>query len=270
MAGGTQGWNRPGAGAKGRGGGGGPRVWRGAAAGVVVAAIGCALTWYALYGVRAGDGEAERRGAGDAPGKAQEAARRPPRPGDAAGGASAKKRLAVPKPSGEYIEKRDEVAAPQPLEELQAAMTNTPPTRKVAFRNGAEQLIALATPSEPGGRVPPLPQITDEGVARELKEAMGHVIQAEEGDTEAVLEKKLVVAGAKEQFRELRDRDGYTFTEYLNALRDQANLDADFLAEAHRMSEEIYHDAAVSDEDYVKYRDQINEKLRERGLPEIE
>ena len=99
---------------------------------------------------------------------------------------------------------------------------------------------------------------------------MSHVIQAEEGDTEAVLEKKVVVAEAKDQFRELRDRDGYTFAEYLNALRDQANLDADFLAEAHRMSEELYHDKAVSDEEYVKYRDQINEKLRERGLPVIE
>jgi hypothetical protein len=36
------------------------------------------------------------------------------------------------------------------------------------------------------------------------------------------------------------------------------------------MSNELYHDQTVSDEDYVKYRNQINEKLRERGLPEIE
>ena len=36
------------------------------------------------------------------------------------------------------------------------------------------------------------------------------------------------------------------------------------------MSEQLYHDEAVSDEDYVKYRDQINQKLKERGLPEIE
>ena len=75
---------------------------------------------------------------------------------------------------------------------------------------------------------------------------------------------------AKDQFRELRDREGYTFAEYLNAIRDQANLDADFLAEAHKMSEELYHDEEVSDEAYVKYREQINEKLRERGLPLIE
>ena len=269
MTDGTHGWNRPRADAKVRDGGS-PRIWRGAMAGAVVVAIGCALTWYALSGVRTGPGETERHGVGGSPKKVQEPTRKPPRPKAAEGEAAAKKDLAIPKPSGEYIEKRDEVAAPQSLEELQSAATNTPPERKVAFKNGAEQLIALATPSEPGGRVPPLPPITNESVARELKEAMSHVIQAEEGDTEAVLEKKVVVAEAKDQFRELRDRDGYTFAEYLNALRDQANLDADFLAEAHRMSEELYHDKAVSDEEYVKYRDQINEKLRERGLPVIE
>jgi DNA repair protein RadA/Sms len=86
----------------------------------------------------------------------------------------------------------------------------------------------------------------------------------------AILEKKLVVAEAKEEFRELREKEGFTITEYLNALRDQANQDADFLAEAHKMSNELYHDQTVSDEDYIKYRNQINEKLRERGLPEIE
>ena len=95
-------------------------------------------------------------------------------------------------------------------------------------------------------------------------------MRAEDGDSEATLEKKLVVATAKDEFRELRDTEGYTFSEYLNALRDQANHDADFLAEAHKMSEQLYHDEAVSDEDYVKYRDQINQKLKERGLPEIE
>ena len=157
------------------------------------------------------------------------------------------------------------------IAELQAAMTNAAPKKKkVAFKNGVEQLIALATPSTPGASVPPLPHITDEGLAQDLERAMQNVIKADEDDSEATLEKKLVVAEAKEEFRELREKEGFTITEYLNALRDQANQDADFLAEAHKMSNELYHDQTVSDEDYIKYRNQINEKLRERALPEIE
>lgn len=267
MAGGTCTWNRPRVDDKGRGGKG-PPIWRGAMAGAVVVAVVAAVVGY-LFFARSGSSPQEPSKARP-PKKAQEPPRRPPKPKSTGSEQAERKSLALPKPSGRYIEKRDEVAAPQSLEELQAAVTNAPAEKKAAFKNGAEQLIALATPSEPGGRVPPLPPITNESVARELKEAMEHVIEAEDDDSEATLEKKVVVATAKNEFRELRDSEGYTFAEYLNALRDQANLNADFLAEAHKMSEELYHDESVSDEDYIKYRDQINEKLRERGLPVIE
>lgn len=177
-----------------------------------------------------------------------------------------------PKNSGRQIEKRTRIPAPQPLEELQEALTNklSKGRQKTIFSNGAEQLIALATPSRPGETVPPLPMITDEGLAKDLEKAMKHIIQAEADDSEEVLEKKVLVSQAKEEFLELRDKEGYTFAEYLNALRDKANQDADILAEAHKISSELYHDPNVSDEDYIKYRNQINEQLKDRGLPEIE
>lgn len=177
-----------------------------------------------------------------------------------------------PKNSGRQIEKRASIPAPPPLEELQEALTNkiSKGRQKTVFSNGAEQLIALATPSRPGETVPPLPMITDEGLAKDLEKAMKHIIQAEADDSEDVLEKKVLVSQAKEEFLELRDKEGYTFSEYLNALRDKANQDADILAEAHKISSELYHDPNVSDEDYIKYRNQINEKLKDRGLPEIE
>lgn len=178
--------------------------------------------------------------------------------------------LPIPKISKERIDKRDDIPAPQPLEEMQAALTNTPPKKKVAFSNGAEQLIAMATPSTPGAHVPPLPYITDESVAGEVEKAMKNVIRAEDGDSDDVLEKKMVVAQAKEEFNELRNKEGWGFTEYVNTLRDQANDNANFLGEAHKMADEIYHDASISNEDYIKYREQINAKLRERGLPEID
>ena len=267
MAGGTRGWNRPRADEKERCDKG-PPIWRGVAAGAAVVAVLAVVVGY-LFFAGSANSPLEPSNARP-PKKAQESPHKPTNPKAAEGEDAEKKSLAMPKPSGRYIEKRDEVAAPQSLEELQSAMTNAPAKKKATFKNGAEQLIALATPSEPGGRVPPLPPITNESVARELKEAMEHVIEAEDDDSAAVLGKKVVVAAAKNEFRELRDSEGYTFAEYLNALRDQANLNADFLAEAHKMSEELYHDEKVSDGDYIKYRDQINEKLKERGLPVIE
>ena len=176
--------------------------------------------------------------------------------------------LKVPKPSGKRIEQRDAVPAPLPLEELEAKLKEPPP--RATFTNGAEQLIALATPASPGARVPPLPDLADEGVAMELEAAMKLPVVAEEGDSEEVVNKKLVVLDAKDEFAKLNASEGMTFVEFLNAVRDKSNEDADFLKEAHRLNDELYHDAEISDEHYRKYQAEINEKLRERGLPEIE
>lgn len=178
--------------------------------------------------------------------------------------------MPMPKLSGERIETREAIPAPQSLEEMKEQAEKQAKKKRYPFTNGVEQLIALATPPFPGAKVPPLPPITDEAVAKSLKEAMEHTIVAEEGDSEAVLDKKIVVASAKIEFEELREKEGYGFTEYVNALRDKANADAEFLAEANKVADELYHDAGISDEAYVHYREELNKKLRERGLPEIE
>lgn len=180
------------------------------------------------------------------------------------------KRLPMPELSGVRIERREDIPAPQPLEEMNAAATNQVAQKKIPFKNGMEQLIALAMPTEPGSPVPPLPPITDESVAAHVESGLGNIIKAEEGDSPELLEKKIAVASAKDEFRNLRDTEGWGFVEYINALRDKANLDSQFLSEAHRICDELYHDSNVSDDAYISYRDQINEKLRERGLPEIE
>ena len=140
---------------------------------------------------------------------------------------------------------------------------------KPLFRHGAEQLLAMATPTEPGGYVPPLPEITDEGVAADLAKAMGNVIAPAPGDTERTLEIKLNVAEQKEEFRDLRAK-GMTFTEYVKALRAKFNDDNAYLAEARKLDEALFRDEGVSDADYRSYRDELNRNLRERGLPELE
>ncbi len=178
--------------------------------------------------------------------------------------------LPRPKVSGDRIEGRENIPTPPPIEELNAALTNMVKKKvKVPFRNRSEQLIALALPSSPGAPVPPLPPVTEESLAGHLEKDLGHVIEAEEGDSEEILERKETVLAAKDEFRALREREGWSFTEYVQALRDQANEDSAFLASAHRLCDEVYHDKAVSDGEYIKFRDEVNGKLRERGLPEI-
>jgi len=146
------------------------------------------------------------------------------------------------------------------------APTNTPP--KPLFKTGAEQLLALATPSVPGAMVPPLPYVTEESLKEDLEKAMRTVIKPEKEDTEETLERKLTVAAQKEEFRKLREQ-GMTFTQYLEAMREKNNDDAQLLSDAHKLDEELYKDETISDEDYKKHRRQINEALRERGLPEM-
>ena len=266
----TSGWNRPKEtqSAERRVPSGKHGVLRGTLAGICVVALAGAAVWFFLLDnpkpEQAKDDSASRKIKTVQPAK--------PRKVSETATAPAKASLPLPKPSGQRVEKREGVAEPQPLEEMETALTNKTAKEKryVPFKNGAEQLIALATPSSPGAPVPPLPMITDEGVAKDLEAAMKHVITAHEKDTESTLEKKIIVADAKEEFRELREKEGWSFTEYLNALRNKANLDSELLAESHKICNELYHDATISDDDYVKYRDQINDKLRERGLPEID
>ena len=169
-----------------------------------------------------------------------------------------------------------ETSVAVPTERVKVAESNAtmeevvrPAEKEPLFKHGTEQLLAMATPSEPGGYVPPLPEITDEGVAEDLAKAMKDTIRPTTNDTEQTLEMKLNVAQQKEEFRELRDR-GLTFVEYVNALREKFNEDAAYLAEARKLDESLFNDKEISDKDYKAYRAELNKSLRERGLPELE
>ena len=150
-----------------------------------------------------------------------------------------------------------------------AEADDAPEKKEPMFRHGAEQLLSLATPSQPGAPVPPLPKITDESVAEDLAKAMSDTIRPSPGDSERTLETKLNVAQQKEEFRDLR-KEGMTFVEYVNALRDKFNEDAAYLAAAQKLDESLFNDKEVSDKDYKAYREELNKSLRERGLPELE
>ena len=127
----------------------------------------------------------------------------------------------------------------------------------------------LVTPSTPGGRVPPLPDLRGMPIEKDIRETLNRVVSAEKGDDESRLERKLLLAQQKEEFGEL-SREGWKFADYLQALREKNNADADYLRDAYQMLNELYRDETVSDDEYKEYRDKVNVTLRERGLPEIE
>jgi len=167
--------------------------------------------------------------------------------------------------------------ASEPKDEAQTAVAGNPGNPDVLvikdrsiFTNGIEQLINMALPAAPGAPVPPLPVISDEGLAGELRRAMKSKISVAEGDDERTLSRKIAVQQGKMELGELTSRREMTVAEYINALRDQGNDNAEFMKEAHALNEELYHDEKMSDEEYKSARAIINEKLRERGLPEIE
>lgn len=138
-----------------------------------------------------------------------------------------------------------------------------------AYTNGIEQLLNMVIPSTPGAEVPPLPIISDAD-AKELERALKHKIAVVEGDDEKAIERKMLITQGKLEIEEQHREGGLTVSEYVNALRDQYNDNAEFLAEARKVDQQIYEDAEMTDEDYLAARAQINAKLKERGLPELE
>ena len=147
--------------------------------------------------------------------------------------------------------------------------TNSPPRPPVperVFKTDAEELLAMATPAEPGMDVPPLPPFSEESTSNSAEKALGYVAQATSNDTERTLGIKINVEGQKDELRSLM-KEGWTFAQYLEALHKKHTDDAAYVREAQRLDEVLRNDATVSDEEYAAYRKKIDEELKERGLP---
>ena len=164
-------------------------------------------------------------------------------------------------PDPEYVS--EDIPAPTPLDK------KIPPPPEKVFKTGSEQLLAMATPAMPGMAVPPLPQIDDEGMKEDLEKAMNTDLKPSTNDTEETIGRKLTVTDQKEEFRELRKK-GWTFSEYVKALHAKSSEEAEYLTEAHKLNDDLYHDKSITDEEYKKYREKINSELKERGLPELD
>ena len=146
-------------------------------------------------------------------------------------------------------------------------MASPPPP---LFKSHAEVLLSMATPSEPGGSVPPVPiPSEDEDDSADVAKALSNVIAPTTNDTERTLETKLTVAEQKEEFRELARKEGGTFREYIKALQERFREDEKLASESEKLNEELFHDETLSDADYRANLAEINKARAERGLPAL-
>ena len=145
-----------------------------------------------------------------------------------------------------------------------------PPAPKKLARTAAEELLLMATPSTPGAMVPPLPDLSGADLDKSATQALRTPLEAEDGDDTKLLERKLVLAAQKEEFRDLRDGEGWRFKDYVEALRKKAESDSTYLAEATKVVADAEADESISDEEFKALKKKVNEALAERGIPALE
>lgn len=150
--------------------------------------------------------------------------------------------------------------------------------RNRPLKSHMEQLISMAVPSTPGGMVPPLPIMSGEAANEEenvkaeiadIQRGFANELKADDSDSDAMLERKEVVSIGKDEFKQLM-KEGYTLRQYVEALRERYNDDAEFLNEAKKIMDETLDDATVSDEDCQAMKAKIDKLLSERGMQPLD
>ena len=145
---------------------------------------------------------------------------------------------------------------------------------KRPLKSHMEQLISMAVPATEGGVVPPLPVLVGEEADKvenvkaelaDIEKGFANELKEEETDSDKMLERKELVHMGKEEFKQLM-KEGYTLRQYVEALRDRYNADAEFLSEAQKIMGETIDDVNVSDEDCRAMKAKIDKLLQERGM----
>ena len=136
-------------------------------------------------------------------------------------------------------------------------------------RGLAEQLLVMVSPLKKGDFMPPAPigEFSEE-LEREAEAMLERVGQVEEWDDENSI-------GIKERLEALKDewyaakQKGMSFRSFILSRRDAAEHDAKVLDEARRFDEENFNDASISDSDYLKMRQKVNNLLKVSGFDEL-
>ena len=177
----------------------------------------------------------------------------------------------------------DDQPARQPTQTNDTTVaTNKPKKVKRVFKSQMEMFLNMAIPTKPGERMPPVPipdfdenadeETQIESVKAELadiEKGFKNELKIKEGDSDALAERKAIVTDAKAEFKELM-KEGMTLKQYIKALQDKFNADADFVGEAQKMVDANYNDQTLSNEDYQKLKAKVDKLLEDRGLPATE
>ena len=265
----SSGWNRPTGEqtkakmkAKARGEGVGKVLVRGLVAGALVVAVGVAYLAFMNGGEKPKAGRVKIREATTA------GVKKPTKVARAAGGETISVRQ---QGEGETTSVRQQGTVEPEEGETNAtadAGKDAKPKDTRVFKNAMDQLLSMVTPREVGGDVPPLP-ITDNMKFTEAEEKqILERLTADEGDSDAALERKELVQSMRDEYQELKKR-GWEFIDYIKALEAKAKLDTEVRDESRKLHDTVFNDPDISDEKYKETLEKINKVLTDRGIKPI-
>ncbi|MGI6496878.1 MAG: hypothetical protein ACOX5G_12510 [Kiritimatiellia bacterium] len=140
--------------------------------------------------------------------------------------------------------------------------------KEPAFKTHTEQLISMMEGIPAGVPVPPLPLSDIDDLEADADEAAVTDIVINEDDSERLEAHKVKVGWTKLDLAEAR-KEGWTTVEYLKALEQVRNEDAQFAHEKRQEFDALLADAELSDDECLAGLEEINAELEERGLPPI-
>ena len=148
--------------------------------------------------------------------------------------------------------------------------------KRSPIRGGAEQLIMMTSVDQPGDPIPPVPvpdSLEEDDAIQKAADAMlAKEGKVEEGDTETSIEIKEKLEVLKAEYAEAKAK-GISFAQFLRSRQAKAEGDHETFKMAVKLDQENYNDKSLTDAEYMKGRDKINNFLNMQGIkpvPKIE
>lgn len=243
-----------------------PSPWRGLLAGAIVVALAAAGAYFLLCKPAAqvsdDDLAAKRQIKEQRPAQVK----KPSVPTDSV---SSKVSAKTQPRAGEQNAKVATETAETAVTNAEASAADKKPKDNRLFKNPMDQLLLMVMPQQPGGTVPPLPNIDSLTFTPEEEDRMLERLAVAEDDTDETLDRKELVQSLRDEYHELKKARNWSFVDYVKALDAKVRLDADVLSESIKLHDTVFNDKSITDAEYAEALEKINKVLADRGIPPI-
>lgn len=238
-----------------------PSAARGIAAGLVVVVLALAGAWYFLGGDTTPTATKDKKS-----NRIKEV-----KPVKVEREASREKSVEVAKVESAKTETMDkaQTAAAAATNASEVTEASKKPKDNRLFKNPMDQLLLMVMPKQPGGTVPPLPDISSITFTPEEEDRLLERLAESEDDTDETLDRKELVQSLRDEYHELKKERKWSFVDYVKALEAKVNLDAEVLGESLKLHDTVFNDKSITDAEYAATLEKINKVLADRGIPPI-